>query len=181
MISKEEIRKSIKLKKKNWNADNLNSASNMVFDRIEELDIFKSAINILMYYSLPDEVETHNRIARWHDMNKNIYLPCVSGNDIHIAHFDGALSPGAYNILEPSNCIYEPLGSMDFAIIPAVALSKTGQRIGRGKGYYDRLLSGSKVTKIGVIIEEQLVDTFFSEPHDINMDYVITERRIIQI
>lgn len=65
--------------------------------------------------------------------------------------------------------------------MPGIAYDNRGNRVGRGKGYYDRLLSRTKATKIGIGYDFQLVDEIDSEPHDITMDIVITDSRIINI
>ena len=64
---------------------------------------------------------------------------------------------------------------MELIIVPAVAYDRQGNRIGRGKGYYDRLLSRTKALRIGVAYDFQLVDEIEAEPHDIPVDIVITE------
>lgn len=59
-------------------------------------------------------------------------------------------------------------------VVPAVAYDRSGNRVGRGKGYYDRLLGETKALKIGVAYDFQLVDEIDAEPHDVSVDIVIT-------
>ena len=65
-------------------------------------------------------------------------------------------------------------------VVPAVAYDRRGNRIGRGKGYYDRLLHDTRAIKVGVAYDFQLVDDIDAEVHDVAVDYVITERGIIR-
>jgi 5-formyltetrahydrofolate cyclo-ligase len=65
--------------------------------------------------------------------------------------------------------------------VPAIAYDANGNRVGRGKGYYDRLLAETKATKIGVGYDFQIVDSIDAEAHDIAVDMVITDRRSITV
>lgn len=181
MENKNDIRKEIKDKNKNLDEEFKISASNSIFEKVESLDVFKRSKNILVYHSLKDEVQTIAFIQKW-ESKKIIYLPKVIGDNLDILKYnnESELETGSYNIMEPvgDSC---PLDDIDLIIVPAVALSRTGQRIGRGKGYYDRLLSNASQVKIGVIFEHQLCKEFKAEPHDIKMDYVITQNEIIKI
>jgi 5-formyltetrahydrofolate cyclo-ligase len=64
-------------------------------------------------------------------------------------------------------------------LVPGVAFSRRGQRLGRGRGFYDRYLESFKGLKIGICFEEQLVDSLPVEPHDISVDAVVTDGEIV--
>lgn len=71
---------------------------------------------------------------------------------------------------------------MDLVIVPAVAYDRHGNRVGRGKGFYDRLLADSRAAKIGIAYDFQLLDDDIdAEPHDTPVDIIITERRYIKV
>ena len=70
---------------------------------------------------------------------------------------------------------------MEMIVIPAVAFDRRGNRVGRGKGYYDRLLADSRARKVGVAYDFQLVDEIDAEPHDVRVDVVITENQHVII
>ena len=132
---------------------------------------------------MPDEVITHDIIEEW-ARNKTIYLPIVQGDDIVVARYSDSqkMKKGDFGILEPANDLIvsgDELSEIEICIIPAVALSRKGERLGRGKGYYDRFLSGLSLTKIGVCFNGQLVEEIPTEPTDILMDYVITDKDFI--
>jgi len=69
---------------------------------------------------------------------------------------------------------------IDLAFIPGLAFSEDGLRLGYGKGVYDRLLTNTKALKFGVCFDFQIIDNFSSESHDLRVDFIITERRIIK-
>ncbi len=71
------------------------------------------------------------------------------------------------------------ISEIDLVIVPAVAFDRHGNRVGRGKGYYDRLLENCRALTIGVGYEFQLVDEIDAEEHDIPLDFVVTDRNAI--
>jgi 5-formyltetrahydrofolate cyclo-ligase len=93
------------------------------------------------------------------------------------------LLPGAFGILEPpvSSAII-PLNQLDFVLVPGVAFDLSGRRLGRGKGFYDRLLANvnsSDCIKCGIAADEQIVAGIPAEPHDISMDLLLTPTRCL--
>ncbi|MDY3933249.1 MAG: 5-formyltetrahydrofolate cyclo-ligase [Muribaculaceae bacterium] len=180
MRSKAEIRRAIKAIKESITEDYRRSASDAIISAVERTDLFRNATSILMYHSLPDEVITHDAIIRW-SQQKRIFLPKVIGNDIMVVPYStsDSMTKGAFNILEPSGSDSIDVNSIDLIIVPAVALSPTGGRIGRGKGYYDRLLASCNRPKLGIIYQFQLCKPFETETHDVSIDYIITEKSFI--
>mgnify|MGYP002520987117 CR=1 FL=1 len=172
-MDKALIRKIIKQRKLSLCvAEKLEEAEN-VFLGIELMECFLSAKSILLYYSLPDELPTHKFVEKWSSI-KNIYLPRVVGNDLEVAKFDDVIIPGKYGIGEPVSPSVSP-SLIDLVIVPAVALDTKGNRLGRGKGYYDRLLPQcSKAYKIGVALNCQLLPAVPVEPFDVTLDAVLT-------
>lgn len=180
MNKKEEIRQHISFLKKQQSNESREEASRKICALLENCGIFKNCSNILLYHSLPDEVETHSLINKWHTQ-KHIFLPRVKGAELEILAYDEKrLLKGAYNISEPDGEELFDINKIDLIILPAVALDKKGNRIGRGKGYYDKLLSAVNAFKIGIVYSYQLVETIPYEIHDIPVDMVITDEGIIK-
>lgn len=155
------------------------SAAQEVFDRLEKTAAFLMADRIMMYHSLPDELYTHNFLKKWNG-RKKFYLPRVNGVDLEILPFEETrLELGSFHIEEPTgNDVTDP-SEIELVVVPAVAYDRKGRRLGRGKGFYDRFLKNTKATKIGVGYEFQLLDEIPSEPHDVEMDIVITQNSTI--
>ncbi len=134
-----------------------------------------------MYHSLPDELSTIEFIDRWHD-RKHFFLPRVNGVNLEVLPYDRSqLKYGAFHIEEPVGDNVEDIDNIEMIVVPAVAYDRNGNRVGRGKGYYDRLLAGSRATKIGVGYDFQLVNDIDTEPHDIGVDIVITQSHVITV
>lgn len=156
-------------------------AAEAVFAMLERSAAFMLADRILMYHSLPDELSTRAFIDKWHT-RKHFFLPRVNGVNLEILPYDRSrLELGAFHIEEPAGGDPEPVENIELIIVPGIAYDRAGNRVGRGKGFYDRLLASTRATKIGVGYDFQLVDNVETEDHDVPVDFVITESHIIRI
>lgn len=109
----------------------------MVFQLISKAggpSIVLQAHTLLLYHSLPDEVQTHEFIKRWHPY-KRIVLPLVKGEELEFRYYEGedSLQAGAFGIEEPTGSLVENLHEIELSIIPGVAFDRSGNRLGRGK------------------------------------------------
>ncbi len=149
-------------------------AADLVFAQLERTAAFMMANHILMYHSLPDELSTHSFLKKWCG-SKKFYLPRVNGVNLDILPYEESrLELGAFHIEEPSGSDTVSADKIELVVVPAVAYDKRGNRLGRGKGFYDRLLSSTQATKIGVAYEFQVIDEIPAEPHDVPMDMIIS-------
>ena len=141
---------------------------------LEALPAFVQAHTLLLYMSLPDEVPTSAFIARWHS-EKRIALPVVDGESLLLREYRAEyMSPGWKGILEPTP--EAPLVSpreIDLALVPGVAFDLAGGRLGRGRGFYDRLLPSLHCPLIGLCPASRLVPAVPMAPWDVKMDRVI--------
>lgn len=181
-MNKSDIRRRIKARKTILDDAERSNAARDVFSRLEQTAAFMLADRILMYHSLPDELSTHEFIHRW-AARKHFYLPRVNGVNLDILPYDEShLSLGSFHIEEPTGDDTTNIDDIELIVVPAVAFDRKGNRVGRGKGYYDRLLADSKATKIGVGYDFQLIEEGIdADPHDVQMDVVITESHHIVI
>lgn len=177
-MDKEDIRRRVKARKSMLTEIERIASARNVFDKLEKLAAFAMSNRILIYNSLPDELSTREFIDRWVD-TKEFFLPRVNGIDLDILPYDRQrMHIGAFRIEEPSgDDIHDP-ESLEMIIVPAVAYDRNGNRVGRGKGFYDRLLRKTKALRVGVAYDFQLVDEIEIEAHDIPVDIVITETGI---
>lgn len=179
-MDKHAIRVAMRRLKSEVTATQKQSEALKVFEAIELLDQFKKSNNILLYYSLPDELPTHDIVKKWAGI-KNIFLPRVNGNDLYVVPLGDVLSKDdKYGIDEPTGDAVSP-SIIDLIIVPAVALDRKCQRLGRGKGFYDRLLTECNAYKIGVCLTCQLIDEVPTEKHDVPLDAVVTATHHIKI
>lgn len=174
-MKKSDLRKEIRTIKKSYTQDILAQKSNIIIKKLENHPLFQRAKVVMLYASLPDEVQTLDCIAKWQE-KKTIILPTIVGNDIvpveSTKHCN--LKEGAYHILEPENAPY--IGSFDLIVVPGMAFDKQGTRLGRGKGYYDRFLTQHPNTHtIGLCFDFQTLESIPKEPHDIIINEILND------
>lgn len=177
---KAKIRRRIRNKKNVLSDMEKSQSAATVFEKIELLSEFMNAKSVLMYWSLPDELPTHNFIVKW-SAKKQMLLPMVKGDEMLIKPFISTdeLRKSDMGIWEPE-AQREYLRQIDLVIVPGIAFDKSKNRLGRGKGYYDRYFNNKSITKIGVCYDFQLLEVIPTEPFDVCMDKIITPNYTIQ-
>lgn len=107
-----------------------------------------------------------------HSPETDRYLPCL------IRDIGRDLQAGQFGIPEPkAHCPIFDLMRLDLVLVPGIGFTLNGGRLGRGKGYYDRLLAGVPATKCGVAFDCQIAGEFPLEPHDIHLNCILTPTR----
>lgn len=155
--------------------------SEQVISNLMTLEAVKDADTILLYWSLPDEVFTHDIVLRL-SKTKNVILPVVDGDNLTFRKFTGitTMTKGSsFGILEPSGSPYTDLKAIGIVITPGLAFDRKLNRLGRGKAYYDKFLAGYNPVKIGICFSFQLFDEIPAGERDIRMDYIVSDRDII--
>ncbi len=156
-----------------------------IIETIESMKKFKEAQNVLFYMPIHGEIDLSELFKKNKD-NKNFILPRVLKKKFEltlykITSFDD-LEEGNFRISEPKTNLEKIEPSMlDFIILPGIAFSIDGHRIGYGQGYFDRLLKKTDCLKIGVAYEFQIVKNSLGEDHDVPVEKIITESRVIDI
>ncbi len=176
-MNKSELRHIIRERKRQYSSQQLEMLSLSIIERLSRHPKVRTANTILLYYSLPDEVNTHSLIKKLFKENKTILLPkVVSDGNMEIRVYTGedSLVKGAFQIMEPSGPIYIKYDTIDLAIIPGMSFDKKGNRLGRGKGYYDRfLVRVPSLYKIGVCFDFQKTENVPCESTDVTMNEVL--------
>lgn len=183
---KKELRRLVSSMKKAIPVNERKYRSEKVVERLKCMTKFRQARSIMLYWSLPDEVYTHELVLDCAASGKKVYLPVVDGDDLRIRRFTGmdTMKEGAsFSIPEPSVDSEEvSIGDIDLVVVPGVAFDMRGGRMGRGKGFYDRLFSGlsgirTSPYKVGICFDFQIMDNVPMEAHDTLMDAVLSETR----
>ncbi|MCK5776849.1 MAG: 5-formyltetrahydrofolate cyclo-ligase [Bacteroidales bacterium] len=149
--------------------------SNRILQQIEETEIFQQAKTVMVYWSMDDEVFTHDFVQKW-AKHKTIILPVVNGDQLELKVFSGLqnlISGDRFGIPEPKGELFTAANDIDLIIVPGVAFDNDGNRMGRGKAYYDKLLRASKAYKMGICFPFQIFDTIPYDELDVRMDLVI--------
>ena len=177
-MDKKELRHKMRAQNRALSEEQRLEAGRLICLKIEELPTFRDAQCVGFFASLPDEPTTHEFFGRW-AASRRVVLPRVEGDEMNFYEFSPqTMTEGAFGIWEPTlearPC---DVAEIDLLIVPGVAFTLGGDRMGRGKGYYDKYLSrkGFRAVKIGVCFRHQIVDELPTEPHDVRMDGVVSD------
>lgn len=139
---------------------------------------------LALYAPIHNELDTSLVFSTALDNGKRVVYPVVTGSSLEfrLVAGDDDFQAGAYGIREPvASCPVMAIGEADIIVVPGVAYDLTGHRIGYGKGYYDKALhqleGGGHL--VGFCFDFQVVDALKDEPHDVRMDLIVTDRRVI--
>jgi 5-formyltetrahydrofolate cyclo-ligase len=141
---------------------------------------------LLGYLALKNEINLRPAFASAESEGRTVALPrYVLEEGLYCAAVPergAALVEGAFGISEPGpEATVFPLNQLDLVLVPGLAFDPRGRRLGRGKGFYDRLLAQVSGVKCGVALDEQILEELPAEPHDIIMDYILTPTRWLAI
>jgi 5-formyltetrahydrofolate cyclo-ligase len=204
--TKERLREEFLEVRRSLSFEEVYSLSAAVQERFLRTGYYRSASRLAIYSSFRNEVVTEDILAAAVEDGRKVFFPRVTTRPPSIAGGDGGgkgddleaggphlefyrvdhageLSPGSFEILEPSakGLMAAPL-DLGVMVVPGVAFDREGARIGFGKGYYDRALSGVTCPIVGLAFESQIYDGSIPvEPHDVRMTAIVTESAVYEI
>lgn len=189
-INKESLREQIRRKRQKLSREEIEGKSKLIKEKLFSLPEFQSARTVAFYVAMKksNEVETEEMIKESLKLGKRVLVPITDLVEDKIAFseiksFDD-LVPSTFDILEPVPELRKifPHEAIRLAIVPGIVFDLHGHRIGYGLGFYDKFLSQltKYVTKIGLAFEFQIVGKLPNESHDITLDKLISEERIIE-
>ena len=171
------LRRMMRMRNRAVSAEEREEASARIFSQVESLPAFGRARCVAAFCALDDEPATQEVLDRWLKSGRRVVVPRVEGDEMQFYDYaPEAVARGAFGIAEPSSeaqlC---PPSEMDLMVVPGVAFTREGLRLGRGKGYYDKYLaqSGFRACTVGVGYAHQLTENLPTEPHDRRLDEVI--------
>ncbi|MBI4352496.1 MAG: 5-formyltetrahydrofolate cyclo-ligase [Candidatus Omnitrophica bacterium] len=178
------MRKSIRLKLDSHSAKERRAKSLAIGKKLFRLSAFQTAKTVCFYVSLPEEVDTAFMIDRALRSGKRVAAPLSDLKKRELALYEmknrTELVTGAYGILEPPPLRERSVkaSEIDCVVVPGLVFDKKGNRLGRGKGFYDRFLKGldRRVPRIGLAFSFQVAEKMPVEAHDEKVDVVLTER-----
>ena len=181
-MTKDEIRTVMKQKRRMLTEDKVSQSGKAIAELAFSLDCIKNAQVIMSYFSAFKEPDSDYILRRIFESGKKAAVPVSNTETFDITPSfitpSSSVISGAYGIREPETVTEVQINEIDAVFIPGIAFSRSGDRLGFGKGYYDRFLSHLGGVKIGVCYDFQMLDTLPRSPHDIKMDIIITEKRI---
>jgi 5-formyltetrahydrofolate cyclo-ligase len=186
MTDKGDTRKQILRARNAMTPEEITSVSHAIVKRLIELDPIRGASTVMVYLAFGSEVLADDLVLWGWGERKRIAVPLcrpVRRQLIacRIESFD-ELERGHYGIREPMADLIRPVPpeEIDVIVVPAVAFDRQGHRLGYGGGYYDRFFPGvPRAIRIGIAFARQIVEEIPVDPHDVEMDRIVTEREVI--
>lgn len=184
MESKSKLRKRILNVRNNMSKEDVKKNSNAIMDKITSLDIYEQSKVVFIYMDFKNEVMTSNLIKRMLSEKKRVVIPYTDNiNTVLIPSEitkESDLKLNSFGYYEPKSILPVNIEEIDLVIVPGVVFDKNLNRIGFGKGYYDKILNRLKPSakKVAVAHEFQVLENIPAEEHDVKMDMIITEKNI---
>lgn len=161
--------------------DMMKIASEKINKKLKKIRAFRDAQKIGAYYPIGSEILTQDIIQELLSKGKEVFIPRVSENSMdfkRIVDFS-SLEKGSFDIMEPKiEC--ETENNLDVILVPTVGITPNGIRLGYGHGFYDRFLAKHKTTTISLTLEKQIVKNIPRSEHDMLIDWIVTEDRILE-
>ncbi len=176
---KKKLREVMLARQKSLSADYVKAAGDSIQAQVLSSAIYRNAGSIFTYISLPREPSTDRIIRQAFADGKQVYVPkCVNGRMLAVRIGDlRRLRSGAYGIPEPVDCTEtRTADELDLIIVPCVAASPEGRRLGHGAGYYDRFLGGTAGKTVCLCFRQMLCDSIPMADCDVYMAHVISEQ-----
>jgi len=184
--TKSILREQIRARLKSIPAAECDAASAEACELLRQQAFWKNSHAILIFAPLHEELNVWPLIQIALDAGKVVALPRFDpGTNKYSAHqirnLSDDIASGKFGIREPKNyCPAVPLNRLDLVLVPGVAFDLHGRRLGRGKGFYDQLLASVRGTTCGVAFDEQIVAEIPVEPHDVQLNCILTPTRWIE-
>ncbi len=189
-LNKEIIRKQLLIERRRLLPEIIQENSRKIAHSFLKLDIYQQSTNIMLYIATKYEVQTEDIIKSAQKDKKRIFIPLIIQKENKllpslVCDFGQELTIGALGIMQPKREFYRiyPPSVLDLVVVPGVAFTIQGYRLGRGGGYYDQFLTQLDTSSLSVALafEMQILEKIPCTEKDIPVDYIITEKRVIKI
>jgi len=178
---RKSLRSFLLEKRDNTSFDFMKIASEKIQNRLKKINSYRDAQKIGVYYPIGSEILTQDIIQDLLSNGKDVFLPKVIEKEIEfrkIIDFS-SIEKGSFDIMEPKeDCEID--NDLDVVLVPTVGISPIGVRLGYGHGFYDRFLAKHKSVTISLTFEKQIVKKIPKSEHDIVIDWIISEDRILE-
>ena len=178
-MDKQRLRVLIRERLKALSPDHLRAASENIARQLLSSPLYRNARSLFSYLSLPTEPSTDRIIRQAFADGKQVCVPRCAGGRMYAVPIRDLtrLRPGAYGIPEPIDCAETiDAAGLDLIVVPCVAASLNGRRLGHGAGYYDRFLAGGHPNAVCLCFRQLLCDDIPMTDNDVPIPWVITER-----
>ena len=184
-MDKAELRRELLNRLHSISTEQRNEKSRKACRNLISSEQFQTASTVMMFVSLPHEVDTSEAILHAWQLGKAVAVPKVSWQQRHmiavqINSLETGFSTSSSGLRNPTAGVPVPFGDIDLVVTPALAFDREGNRLGRGGCYYDRFFANPelKATRCGFGFAEQLIDSIPTADHDEAVDMLVTDEQI---
>jgi 5-formyltetrahydrofolate cyclo-ligase len=191
MLSKQELRAKIKNELKKLPPDRFLGEGKRAAGRVAAFPFWQKAHQVLIFLSLPDEIDTGPLLELAFTQNKEVFAPKIRGDSLDfckISSFPGLRTSGPYGIREPNTAAAPEFTAVSgipaLIVTPGLAFDRQGRRLGRGKGFYDRFFASLDRTSyfaLGLCLESQLLPEIPADSLDKTVDAICTGGELFAI
>lgn len=181
-MEKSELRKEMLKRRQQLEPRVVCEMSGLIIHTLMDQDCIRNANSVMAYCAYKNEPDLMSLVHALLEMGKHVALPYVTGDDSMIAvdyNYESVMKSNMYGIPEPVLSNDSENVEPDVVLVPGVAFGADMSRIGYGVGYFDRFLKETNAFKVGICYDMQVVSSISAEPHDVRMDMIVTEQRII--
>lgn len=184
--AKAALRQKIRETLKNLSPEKRETDSRKLCAKLEEQPFFQNAAGILFFAPLPGEIDLWPLLPEALAAGKIIALPQFDAATQsyvvrRVQNLQNEIEPGKFRVREPkSSCAKIPTDKIDLALVPGVAFDLSGNRLGRGRGFFDRLLAEVRGVKCGIAFDEQFVDEVPTGESDVAVDFIMTPSHCVK-
>ncbi|MCY4389842.1 MAG: 5-formyltetrahydrofolate cyclo-ligase [Desulfurellaceae bacterium] len=187
LAEKRRLRTLLRQRRRALSAQDVRKNSQRIAARLCAQAMFHQARQILLYSSDENEVETEGLWQAACRRGIDVYYPRVTADKQEVEfvrrHDNEPLIPGVFDIpVPPGEDLLTSVAQTDLVLIPGVGFDRAGHRLGRGRGYYDRVLRNllAGALRVGLAHDYQIVSHIPIDEHDERVDYIVTEKRLIE-
>ena len=176
LSDKRKVRQAVRAEIAKLPTEERTTLSSQIFSKIAALKEVEEASVIALFVSLPDEPQTADFIEQLLLQNRRVVVPRIEDEVMNFYDISEGVTTGAFGIMEPVATTPIAPSEIDVMVVPGVAFTQYGARLGRGKGFYDKYLShnGFRAYTVGVCYPCQLVEELPTEEHDKLLDLVVS-------
>ncbi len=186
-MDKAQLRSTLLKRLHEMPSEKRNEKSRKACLNLVSIEPFQKASTVMMFVSLPHEVDTSEAILHAWQLGKVVAVPKISWEQRHmipvqISSLETGFSVSASGLRNPIAGVPVPFEDIDLVVTPALGFDNKGNRLGRGGAYYDRFFANSrlKALRCGFAFSEQLVESIPVTEHDQPVDMVVTDEGIVQ-
>ncbi|KGI00212.1 5-formyltetrahydrofolate cyclo-ligase [Oenococcus oeni] len=175
---KQKLRRQQKKRLDSYDPDDKKDQSILLYQDLFESNDWLNSETIAVTLSLPLELNTKPIVKQAWELDKRVLVPKIIDKKMIFVEFDetSKLAPGKFHTLEPETSVEIPKEEIELMIVPGLAFTKSGKRLGFGAGFYDRYLADYSGRTVSLVLKDQLLENIPNDKLDIRIKKILTPK-----